>query len=283
MRTAWKATLASAAGALALAAGAAAFVWSGWYDVAATRQHTQAVYDLLEQVMRHSIHARAGEEDWVAPASDARLRGLRLYEAHCLQCHGAPGVAPARFALGMTPLPVNLVHTARQWTPAQIHWVVSEGIKMTGMPAWRFRLAPHEIDEVVAFVATLPTLSPASYQALAASGPAGDAGTDGPTEPDAETWPVDRARGLTALQQYACTSCHAVPGAVGSQPAVGPPLHGLAQRKYLAGHLPNSPDNLVRWIRFPQRVAPRSAMPDLGVSERDARDMAAYLLGPAAD
>ncbi|HEX8602108.1 MAG TPA: c-type cytochrome, partial [Pseudoduganella sp.] len=88
----------------------------------------------------------------------------------------------------------------------------------------------------------------------------------------------DLERGRMALAQYACHACHTIPGVTGPETFVGPPLEGLSQRKYVAGILPNSADNLVRWIRAPQAVHPQSAMPDLGVSERDARDMAAYLL-----
>jgi hypothetical protein len=58
---------------------------------------------------------------------------------------------------------------------------------------------------------------------------------------------------------------------------VGPPLDRIATRKYIAGMLPNTAENMLRWLRTPQDVNPRTAMPDLGVSERDARDMAAYL------
>ena len=58
---------------------------------------------------------------------------------------------------------------------------------------------------------------------------------------------------------------------------VGPPLVGWARRTMVAGYLPNTPDQLVRWITAPQSVAPGNAMPNLGVTDRDARDIAAYL------
>ena len=80
------------------------------------------------------------------------------------------------------------------------------------------------------------------------------------------------------MQQYACTTCHTIPGMVGAAAHVGPPLSGLGDRKFLGGRLPNSPENLVKWIRHPREVSPQSLMPDLGVTEQDARDMAAYLL-----
>ena len=58
---------------------------------------------------------------------------------------------------------------------------------------------------------------------------------------------------------------------------VGPSLRKLARRSYIAGVLPNTGENLVRWLREPQSIKPGTAMPDLGVGERDARDMAAFL------
>ena len=69
-----------------------------------------------------------------------------------------------------------------------------------------------------------------------------------------------------------------IPGVTGSTVYVGRPLGDLARRKFIAGHLPNNQQNLVRWIRNPQSVDPETAMPMQGVSETDALDMSAYLL-----
>ena len=87
----------------------------------------------------------------------------------------------------------------------------------------------------------------------------------------------DPARGRAAMRAYGCVSCHTIPGVTGAQALVGPSLAGIAERSYIGGVLPNSPENLVRWIRDPRGVDPRTAMPDVGVSERDARDIAGYL------
>lgn len=84
-------------------------------------------------------------------------------------------------------------------------------------------------------------------------------------------------RGLLLLRQFGCASCHVIPGVASAMGNVGPPLERIASRVYLAGILPNTPENLMRWIRAPQSVDPLTAMPDLGVSEAQARDMAAYL------
>jgi len=76
---------------------------------------------------------------------------------------------------------------------------------------------------------------------------------------------------------YGCGACHVIPGVTGATGMVGPPLDGWSRRVYIAGNLANTPENLVRWIRYPQAVEPGTAMPDLGVNEADARDIAAYL------
>lgn len=85
------------------------------------------------------------------------------------------------------------------------------------------------------------------------------------------------ARGREALRSYGCGNCHIVPGVRGAQGLVGPPLNGLRRRDSLAGRLPNTPENLMLWIRQPQRIVPGTPMPDLGIGDREARDIAAYL------
>lgn len=87
----------------------------------------------------------------------------------------------------------------------------------------------------------------------------------------------DREAGRLALQEYGCHSCHHIPGVIGADAYVGPPLDAWAERSYIAGSLPNEPEHLVQWIRFPQAIEPGTAMPNLEVSEEAARNMAAYL------
>lgn len=96
---------------------------------------------------------------------------------------------------------------------------------------------------------------------------------DAPAEfPDA-----DVERGSRLLSAFGCVSCHHIPGVRGRTSSIGPPLDRLAHRAFIAGRLPNTPDNLVLWIRSPQDVDPGNAMPDLHVRADEARDMAAYL------
>lgn len=89
---------------------------------------------------------------------------------------------------------------------------------------------------------------------------------------------ADSVRGRQRIAEYGCVSCHQIPGIRGAGARVGPPLRHLASRAYLGGVLANTPANLVRWLRDPPAIAPHTAMPDVGLSEADARDIAAYLL-----
>ncbi len=87
----------------------------------------------------------------------------------------------------------------------------------------------------------------------------------------------DAERGRLLLRQYGCGSCHQISGVANADGRVGPPLSGIAKRVYLGGVLPNSPENMARWIREPQKFDPLTAMPDMQVSESQALDMVAYL------
>ncbi|HEX6804164.1 MAG TPA: c-type cytochrome [Terriglobales bacterium] len=85
------------------------------------------------------------------------------------------------------------------------------------------------------------------------------------------------AAGRDAIRKYGCYACHTIDGVAGAHGLVGPPLDGLATREYIAGELPNTAANLMRWIQHPHAVEPHTAMPEMNVSEQDSRDIAAYL------
>lgn len=85
------------------------------------------------------------------------------------------------------------------------------------------------------------------------------------------------ARAVELIRYYGCGTCHVIPGVPSATGLVGPPLAGLKGRTYLGGAVTNTPENLARWIRNPRELAPRTAMPDVGVSEADAKLIASYL------
>jgi len=95
--------------------------------------------------------------------------------------------------------------------------------------------------------------------------------------PEREVLGGDPARGRRAIAAYGCGACHVVPGIAGARGRVGPSLAGLADRPYVAGRLPNVAPSLEAWVRHPRRIDPQTIMPELGVTERDARDIAAFL------
>jgi cytochrome c len=87
----------------------------------------------------------------------------------------------------------------------------------------------------------------------------------------------DPDKGVSAIGRYGCGSCHEIPGIRAARGTVGPPLGRIAVRGYLAGRLSNTPANMMQWIQHPQHVERGTAMPELGVTEADARDITAFL------
>lgn len=86
---------------------------------------------------------------------------------------------------------------------------------------------------------------------------------------------IARAPGL--IRRYGCAGCHTIPGIPGGDGQVGGLLKDIRRRAYVGGVVINSPDNMIKWIVSPQTFSPRSAMPATGISEAEARDVAAYL------
>lgn len=89
--------------------------------------------------------------------------------------------------------------------------------------------------------------------------------------------PGDARRGATLIAQYGCGGCHEIPGVTGARGLVGPPLNNIGARTIIAGLLPNTPENLARWIATPQSLVPGNAMPNMEIKNDEARDIAAYL------
>lgn len=258
--------LAPAAVLLALAGGgAAAVVFGGLYEVAADRPHWQITWTLLETALHHSVRRRARDIEEPALDDPALVqRGAACFRDHCAACHGAPGVAPLPIGLAMQPLPGPLVDASAAWRPRELAWITRHGIRMSGMPAWQGRLADADVWAVVAFVRHLPTVAPAQWQALQA--------------PPCALRADEPARdAVAALHRHGCAGCHVIPGVVGSDRHVGPPLAGFGRRELIAGRLPNTPQNLQAWLRDPHHLKPGSAMPATGAGAADARLMADYL------
>lgn len=266
-------------------AGTAAFVYSGLYDIAATDQHTAPVFWLLKATMRRAVEHHARDVHVPQLADPAIIaKGRALFVTQCSRCHGAPGVAPEPFALGLRPTPANLANTGIEWPAGQLYWAIKHGMKLTGMPAWEYRLADDDVWAIVAFIQRMPYESPREFRERLAASPspadpntlpatvAGDGANRSPRSSGG-----DVARGRHLLLQYGCDVCHEIPGVVGASMPVGPPLDHMGLHSFIGGVLQNTSDNMARWIRTPQTFVPDGAMPDLGVTNDDAADIAAYL------
>jgi mono/diheme cytochrome c family protein len=140
------------------------FVKSGVYDVAASRPHTKFTEWLTHETMIHSVRSHA--KGIVAPStasSDAISRGFCTYQTHCVACHGAAAVAREHWVSGQEPQPPYLVDATHIWKPREMFWIVKNGIKMTGMPAWRDSLSDRDVWDVVAWLKASSQLSPQTY------------------------------------------------------------------------------------------------------------------------
>ena len=84
-------------------------------------------------------------------------------------------------------------------------------------------------------------------------------------------------RGREAIERYGCNACHNIPGIPGPKGMVGPPLDHMASRSFIAGKLPNNPETMIDWLQNPPKYDPQAAMPNLGVTPADSRDISAYL------
>jgi mono/diheme cytochrome c family protein len=253
------------------AVAAAGVVYAGLFDVAATQPHTELGFKAFHFAMQRSVRVRAADITVPDLSNAGRLtRGHGLFRTHCEQCHGGPGVAPKPFAQGLRPLASNLVQDGRDWPSNELYWVVKHGVRMSAMPGWEYRFTPDELWDVVAFVKQLHLITPAQYQAV--TPPALPLASPGLAQrvPDSRT-------GKFLINQYMCATCHTIPGIAGADRTVGPPLTGVGERIFIAGNLRNTPKNMVRWLQHPQQIRPGSAMPDLGVGEDEARQIAAYL------
>jgi len=98
-----------------------------------------------------------------------------------------------------------------------------------------------------------------------------------PIDPETSFIEGDAAAGRQSIQRYGCGGCHVIPGIATATGRVGPKLEDIRRQMFIAGVLPNTPDNMIRWIKNPDHYAENTAMPDLDVTHQDAQDIAAYL------
>jgi mono/diheme cytochrome c family protein len=143
------------------------FIYSGMYDVSALRSEPAPVYWILQKTRERSVlYHSSGIQ---APAGVSSLKpteGLGHYQEMCKGCHGAPGVEPSEIAMGLNPGPPDLKEAAGELQPSVLFWIVKNGIKMTGMPAFAPTHNDESIWKIVAFLQHLPKISEEEYGAM---------------------------------------------------------------------------------------------------------------------
>lgn len=159
--------------ALLIACGAfVAYIYSGVYNVAATAPDGLFTNWIFGTTRERSIAARIGNVR-VPKLSNLRMirEGFRNYDKMCVSCHLAPGIDSSDLRSGLNPRPPSLARSVPYSTPAQLFWIIKNGIKMTGMPAWGRTQSNSTIWTIVAFLEKLPSLTPAEYAAMKAEAP----------------------------------------------------------------------------------------------------------------
>ena len=156
--------------AIVVAIAAAVFFFGGFFNVAATDKDPAIVDWALIQVRKASIAGHATATPPMSLDDSAIIRaGARAYATRgCVHCHGGPGAEWSKFSEGLNPSPPDLKYVAGN-QPAQLFWVIKNGIKMTGMPAFGEAMDDKEVWSVVAFVRKIPAVSAADFKAWSAA------------------------------------------------------------------------------------------------------------------
>jgi len=149
-------------------------IYRGTFNVAATENHSKLTRWILAAARESSIEKHAAGIDVPNLNDEKKIKnGFRSYREMCAVCHTPPGDDDSPIAQGLNPQAPNLACEAEELSDAELFWVIKNGIRMTGMPAWGVTHGDKEIWDVVAFVKALPTMTAEQYKALDRSTEAG--------------------------------------------------------------------------------------------------------------
>ncbi len=142
-------------------------MYSGIINVGATYPHSSLTQWGLHTAMKRSVRFHASNIQ-VPPLNqqDRILNGFRHYREMCTGCHLSPGVSSSEIRKGLMPRPPELQKTVRTWTPAELFWIIKNGVRMTAMPAWGPSHNDEKIWEMVAFLEKLPAMTKAQYSEM---------------------------------------------------------------------------------------------------------------------
>jgi mono/diheme cytochrome c family protein len=156
-------------GILVLAVGAAAFFSAGLFNVAASVPPSTLESRVARFALDRSVARRAPEtRNPLKPEPDLLRDGREHYKHMCVTCHGAPGVDASEVGEGLNPPAPDLtLARVQKRTDGELFWIVQNGIRMSGMPAFGPTHKDREVWAIVAFLRHLPELTPAEEKDLA--------------------------------------------------------------------------------------------------------------------
>lgn len=106
--------------------------------------------------MRNSVANRATQVGKPMPVTEElAVRGFADFDEMCVTCHGAPGKERGEIGRGLNPRPPDLATAARRWSDAELFWIIKNGVRMTGMPAFGIT---HEDERIWALAAVVHQL-----------------------------------------------------------------------------------------------------------------------------
>lgn len=141
-------------------------IYSGVFNVAATVEDAPPLRWALVTTREASIKRHARDIQAPAPGGTEQVEnGFRVFREECAMCHTPPGRSPTMMAEGLNPQAPPLAELV-DMNDAELFWVTKNGIRFTGMPAWRPSRTDREIWDVVAFMRTSPNMKAADYDAL---------------------------------------------------------------------------------------------------------------------
>jgi mono/diheme cytochrome c family protein len=144
-----------------------AVMFSGIINVGATNPHSLITEIVLSTTMDNSVRYHA-KGITAPPLDDTQMvmAGFRHYREMCVGCHLAPGIDSTEIRKGLMPEPPKLQEAVDEWKPAELFWVIKNGVKMTGMPAWGPTHSDQKIWAMVAFLEKLPHMTAEQYKEM---------------------------------------------------------------------------------------------------------------------
>lgn len=155
-------------------------VYAGLFNVSALWEDPTLVRWVLNETRENSVSSRAASIEVPALDGEKQLtEGFRSFREMCAICHTPPGDTVSPTAKGLNPEPPDLAKRAEHMSEAELFWVIKNGVRMTGMPAWGPTHKDPELWNIVAFVKTLPEMSTLDYLMLDQESPKGHSHSGG--------------------------------------------------------------------------------------------------------